>query len=156
MQAGQSISVDASFVQPSEIHKDDPRHLENLMRKISILNAQAASDTKYDPKPPPRVDKNGEEVNEAFISPLEASDIKLIGEMLYGLGALSAIVFVMALFTLIDPKTSTTISTIKNGYTLIILSIVISLLNIVFIYFSLKRNEIIQWYPALKDGRIYY
>ena len=156
MQAGQSITVDASAAQPAEIQKDDPRHLGNLMSKIAVLNSQAASDTKYDPKPPPRVDKNGKEVLENFKTELDASDIKLIGEFLYGFGALSSIVLVMAVFALIDPKTNRTVANTNNGYMMVGAAIAISLGNIVLVFFSLKSNEIVQWYPALKDGRVIY
>jgi hypothetical protein len=156
MQTGENPTVDANAVHPPEIHKDDPRRLENLMSKIYALNAQSASDTKYDPKPPPRVDRNGNEVSEAFEDALDTPDIKLIGELIYAFGALSLIVLVMCIFTYIDPKMYRSISEVHNGTLYIKIAAGLSIVNLLFSYFSLKSNEIIQWYPALKDARVWY
>jgi hypothetical protein len=156
MQAGLNPTVDANAVHPPEIRKDDPRNLTNLMTKIHILNAQSSSDTKYDPKPPRRVDKNGNEVSEAFEVALDTPDIKLIGELLYAFGALALIVLVMAIFSYLDPKIYRSISEVKCGTFFVGLAALISIINIVLIYFSLKSNEIVQWYPALKDARVIY
>jgi len=156
MQSGENPTVDANAVHPPEIRKDDPRHLENLMSKIHALNSQSSSDTKYDPKPPPRVDRNGKEVSEAFEDALETPDIKLIGELLYAFGALAAIVLVMCLFTYLDPKLYLNISQVPYGFLYIKIAATLSLINVILIFFSLKSNEIVQWYPALKTERWYY
>ena len=149
MQAGQIVTVDASTTQPIEISKDDPRHAKNLSTSVTKLNSQAAADTKYDPKPPPRVDANGKEVMEQFIAPIDATDIQLIAEFLYGFGALSAIILVMAVFCFIDPAVYNVVSKVRYGKEMVVGAVLISILNMTMVYYSLKRNEIIQWYPAL-------
>lgn len=149
MQAGQIVTVDASAAQPQEISSSDPRHLNNLSSSVTKLNSQAAADTKYDPKPPPRVDNSGKEVNEQFVAPIDATDIQLIAEFLYGFGALSAIILVMAVFCFIDPTVYAVVAKVRYGFEMVVGAVLISILNMSMVYFSLKRNEIIQWYPAL-------
>ena len=156
MQAGENPTVDANAVHPPEIQKDDPRRLENLMAKIHTLNSQSASDTKYDPKPPPRVDRNGREVSEAFEVALDTPDIKLIRQLLYAFGALSLITLIMAVFAFIDPKMYRSISEVSNGPLYLKIAAALSLVNIIFVYFSMAANEIILWYPALKEARVWY
>jgi hypothetical protein len=156
MQSGMSPTVDAGAVHPPEIQKGDPRHLDNLMTKIHVLYAQTASDTKYDPKPPTRVDRNGNEVKEAFEAALDTPDIKLTGEILYAFGASALIILVMVIFSYIDPKTYRIISETNNGLLYLKITAGISLVNLGLIYSSLKTNEIIQWYPALAHARIWY
>ena len=64
MQAGSNVTLDASAAVPQEIRANDPRHLGNLTKNMSKINAQVSTDTKYDPTPPPRVDKNGKPIIE--------------------------------------------------------------------------------------------
>lgn len=149
MQAGQIVSVDASASQPVEISKKDPRHLNNLTSSITRLNAQSSADTKYDPKPPPRVDASGNEVKEPFMAPIGASDTQLTAGLMYGFGGMSAIVLVMAVFSFIDPSMYAFIRRMRYGVEMLVISTLICLLNMTIIYFALRRNEIIQWYPAL-------
>lgn len=156
MQAGENPTVDANAVHPPEIHEDDPRHLNNLMANIHKLNSQSSADTKYDPKPPPRVDKDGKEISEAFEAALDTPDIKLIREVLFALGAMATIVLIMVLFCFLDPKLYRNISEVNHGLTYIGIAAVISTINIGLIYFSMKTNEIILWYPALADARVWY
>ena len=150
MQTGLSPTVDATAHNPIEIQSDDPRHLKNLTSRIASLNAQSASDTKYDPKAPNRVDKNGNEVNEAFEATLEVTDTKIQGELLYATGALSAIILIMTIFTYIDPKTYLSITQVNNGVRYLGFTAIISLLTMGVSYYGLRTNETIQWYPTLK------
>jgi hypothetical protein len=156
MQAGENPTVDANAVHPPEIQKDDPRRLENLMAKIHTLNSQSASDTKYDPKPPPRVDRNGKEVSEAFEDALDTPDIKLIRQLLYAFGALSLVTLIMVIFAFLDPKMYRSISEVNNGFLYLKISAGLSVVNIIFVYFSMAANEVILWYPALKEARVWY
>jgi len=156
MQTGLSPTVSAGSLHPIEIHSDDPRHLTNLTARIASMNAQSASDTKYDPKAPPRVDRNGKEVSEAFVATLDVPDTKINGELLYATGALSLIVFIMALFTYLDQKMYLSISQNPRGTTLIALTAVISLISMGLSYYGVRTNEVILWYPESKQPRIAY
>jgi hypothetical protein len=150
MQTGMSITVDASAQNPIEIQSDDPRNLKKLTSRIALLNVQSASDTKYDPKPPNRVDKNGNEVSEAFAAKLEITDTKIHGALLYTTAAISAIILIVIIFSYIDPKVYLSITQTKNGLRYLGLASIISLLSMGVSYHGLKTNETIQWYPALK------
>ena len=156
MQTGLSTTVDAGALHPIEIHSDDPRHLNNLTARIASMNSQSASDTKYDPKAPPRVDRNGKEVSEAFVAELDVPYTKLYGEFLYATGALSLIIFIMALFTYLDPKMYLSISQNPRGLTLIGLAAFISLISMGISYYGFRTNEVILWYPVLKYPRVAY
>ena len=156
MQKGENPTVDANAVHPPEIQDDDPRNLKNLMINVHKLNSQSSADTKYDPPPPPRVDKNGKEVNEAFAATLDTPDIKLIREVLFALGALATIVLIMVIFCYLDPKLYRSISEVQNGLTYIGIAAVLSTINIGLIYFSMRTNEIILWYPPLAHARVWY
>lgn len=160
MEAGVIVPIDTSdAVYPPGIQKEDPNHLDNLLRRLHSLNNQSAADTKYDPKPPPRINKEGhniEEMEEGFEAEITASDTKLTGQLLYAFGACSAIIFIMTLFAYLDPYMYRSITEVKNGFKYVNISAGIALINIIFVYFSLKKNEIMLWYPPLKDARIWY
>jgi hypothetical protein len=156
MQSGSNPTVDANAAIPIEFHKDDPRHMNNLIRNIASLNAQSSSDTKYDPKPPPRVDRKGNEVNESFSAKLDISDTKIHSEILYACGALASIILIMVIFAYLDPKMFRIISQIDNGFLYINVAAIISLISMGVAYYGYKINEIMLWYPALKPRRIVY
>jgi hypothetical protein len=169
MQTGIVPDVDTSnAVYQIEIQKDNPSHLDNLVTRLHTLNSQTSADTKFDPKAPPRVDKSGKIVNEAFYSNnnsnvesstsavLDIPDTKIIGQILYALGGLSAIILVMTFFIFLDPKLYNNIQQVTNGVRFTIYAGIISVVNMSLIYMSLKYNEIILWYPALKHARTWY
>ena len=150
MQTGVNIVVDANAVHPPEIRDDDPRHIGNLMVTLTKSNAQASADTKYDPKPPPRVDINGNEVTEAFSAELGVNDTKLTDEVLYAIGATALILVVMSILILIDPMTHRIVSQVPHGILFIGLSIGISFVTMCIIAYARYWNDIILWYPQLK------
>lgn len=147
MQSGSNPTLDANAAHPPEIRKDDPRHLGNLTKKMNSINSQVSADTKYDPAPPPRVDKDGKPVTETFVSPVPASDNKIYAEYFYALGGLSLIILVAIFVSIIDPKVR--FSTFKNTRTSIAL-IFTGLFCITTICISyLSHRQIINdiWYP---------
>ena len=150
MQAGASVTVDANAAIPQEIQPNDPRHLGNLTANMTRINAQVSNDTKYDPAPPPRVDKNGKPVIEQFVAQLEASETQLRGERFYAVGAIAAIIVVCILVVAADPKLNSTVKEIRNGYMFLGLSGVMSLITIYIMIRAIKTNELITWYPQLR------
>lgn len=159
MEAGVVAPIDLSnAVYPIEIQSDDPNYIDNLVNTMHKLNVQSAADTKYDPVPHPRVNKEGKviETDEGFEAAYEASDTKLTGQVLYLLGAFSGIILIMAVFAYVDPKMLRSITEVKNGVRYLAAAAVVSVINLIFIYFSMKKNEVMLWYPPLKDARIWY
>ena len=150
MQSGQTATVAAGAAVPSEIQSTDPRHLNNLTKNMTQINAQVSNDTKYDPTPPPRVDKDGNPIRESFVSELEASEVELRAEKLYAVGAIAAIVGVCVLVIAADPKMRAPLSNVQNGYLFLGLSGIICLITIYIIVRALRTNEIITWYPQLR------
>lgn len=150
MQTGLNVVVDANAVHPPEIRSDDPRHIGRLSIALTKSNAQASADTKYDPKPPPRVDIHGNEVTEAFSADLIANDTKLTDEVLYAIGATAFIIVVIAILIIIDPMAHKIISQVPHGILFIGLSIGISCITMGIIAYARYWNDIITWYPQLK------
>jgi hypothetical protein len=147
MQAGTNVTLDANAAIPSDIRADDPRHLGNLTKNMTKINAQVSSDTKYDPTPPPRVDSKGNPVKEKFTAELGASDMKLVDEKLYALGALAAIVGITVLVVFLDPKLRLPISKVNHGYVFLSAAGLICLLTIFMVTRARQANEVIRWYP---------
>jgi len=149
MQAGTSVTVDANAAHPSDIRPNDPRHLNNLSKNMTSINAQVSADTKYDPQAPPRVDKSGKPIKEKFVSDLGASDQKIRDESLYAAGAVAAIVGVTIIVVLSDPKMRSPVSGIRNGYAFLFGSLLICLVTLLVVVHARRINEIKTWYPQL-------
>jgi hypothetical protein len=147
MQSGSNPTLDANAAHPPEIRKDDPRHLGNLTKKMNSLNSQVSADTKYDPAPPPRVDKDGNPVTETFVSPVPASDQKIYAEYFYALGGLSLIILVAIIVCVVDPRLRS--STFKNKWASIgiIVTATFCTLTILISYFSHRQIMSDLWYP---------
>lgn len=147
MQAGSNVTLDASAAVPQEIRANDPRHLGNLTKNMSKINAQVSSDTKYDPTPPPRVDKNGKPLVENYTAELGASDTKLIDEKLFAIGALAAIVAVTILVIVLDPKLQSAVSQTQNGYVFLSVAALLCAITVLVVMRARYYNEIKMWYP---------
>ena len=147
MQSGSNPTLDANAAHPPEIRKDDPRHLGNLTKKMNAMNSQVSADTKYDPAPPPRVDKDGKPVTESFIAEVPVSDIKLYDEYFVALGGLSLIIIVAISVCLIDPKVRTNILKSKTNSIAMAATVIICIGTISLAYVS--HRQILQdlWYP---------
>lgn len=147
MQSGSNPTLDANAAHPPEIRKDDPRHLGNLTKRMNSINSQVSADTKYDPAPPPRVDKEGKPVTETFVSPVPASDNKIYAEYFYALGGLSLIILVAIFVSIIDPKVR--FSTFKNTRTSVALIFTgVFCITTIFISYVSHRQIINDiWYP---------
>lgn len=147
MQAGSNVTLDASAAVPQEIRANDPRHLGNLTKNMSKINAQVSSDTKYDPTPPPRVDKNGKPLIEHYTAELGASDTKLIDEKLFAIGALAVIVAVTILVIVLDPKLHSAVSQTQNGYVFLSVAALLCAITVLVVMRARYYNEIKMWYP---------
>ena len=145
MEAGIVSPIDTSdAVYPPGIQKDDPNHLDNLIRRLHSLNNQSTADTKYDPKAYPRINKEGQiqdDTREGFEAVFVASDTKLTGQLLYAFGACSSIILIIVLFSYLDPKMYRSILEVKNGLKYVNIAGGISILNIIFVY----KNIVIIW-----------
>ena len=62
----------------------------------------------------------------------------------------------MVIFAFLDPKMYRSISEVNNGFLYLKISAGLSVVNIIFVYFSMAANEVILWYPALKEARVWY
>jgi hypothetical protein len=147
MQSGSNPTLDANAAHPPEIRNDDPRHLGNLTKRMNSLNNQVSADTKYDPAPPPRVDKDGKPVTETFVSPVPSSDLKIYAEYFYTLGGLSLIILVAIFVCLVDPRLR--FITFKNKWSSIslIITAVFCIVTIFISYFSHRQIISDLWYP---------
>jgi hypothetical protein len=147
MQSGSSPTLDANAAHSPEIREDDPRHLGNLTKKMNSINAQVSCDTKYDPTPPPRVDKDGKPVKEFFMASVPVPSARKEAEVFYALGGLSIIIIIMVIIYFLDPRSRFFI--LRSKVTLYILGSTI-LLSIVTILLShVARKQLIHdmWYP---------
>lgn len=147
METASNPTLDANAQHPPEIRGDDPRHLGNLTKKMHSINSQVASDTKYDPTPPHRVDKSGRVVKEMFVANIPPTDLKLQEEFLHILRAGTLLVFVGILVTIFDPELRAYTLSSSNGLKMLILAFFISLITMIII--NLSQNKIIhdRWYP---------
>ena len=150
MQAGNNVTLDANANHPPEIRPDDPRHLGNLTKKMNVVNAQVASDTKYDPAPPPRVDQNGKPVNESFVSEVPVPDSRLSSEFLYAVGATALTVIVVVIVLIVDPRLRRQIAQIQYSYYLLSATTVLAIITIFVCKQAMNQNEVITWYPSLR------
>ena len=147
MQSASNPTLDANAQHSSEIRADDPRHLSNLTKKMNSINSQVASDTKYDPAPPPRVDKDGKVVNESFVADIPMTDVKLENQFLHLLRAGVFLVLVGILVTILDSDMRKYVLTSTYGIKFILAALVISIITLLII-----RDTQIQiteeiWYP---------
>jgi len=153
MQTGSNPTLDANAQHPPEIRSSDPRHLGNLTKKMNAINSQVASDTKYDPAPPPRVDQNGRPVEEHFVSEIETnasvpvSETKLAAERLYIATGLAAIVLVIVGVIFTDPKLRKQAAQIEYGFLLLGAVAVLSIATIGITLHYHKNTELALWYP---------
>ena len=153
MQAGSNPTVDANAAIPPEIQSDDPRHLNNLTAKMHSINAQTASDTKYDPAPPPRVDASGNPVKESFVdvgSPVGLTDTKLTDQYLYAVGAAASAVLVIIVVILVDPRLRREMTKIELSLPLMGGAAVLSVMTLAIVHEAMKRNNYIRWYPNMR------
>jgi len=147
MQSGTNPHLDANATHSPEIREDDPRHLGNLMKRMSAMNSQVSADTKYDPQAPPRVDLTGKRVQETFISELEASDDAIFSQILYLISGVCLIIIVIAIVFLLDPRLRKIIMNYSYGTTTLLLTILISLITIGFVKYTIQTNEDSKWEP---------
>ena len=147
MQSGSNPTLDANAAHPPEIRKDDPRHLGNLTKRMNSLNSQVSADTKYDPAPPPRVDKDGNPVTEYFVAETPPSDLKIYDEYFYALGGLSLIILVAFIVCLVDPRLRS--STFRNKWSSLAIIITATFSTITILISYLSHRQIISdlWYP---------
>ena len=153
MQTGSNPTVDANAAVPPEIRSDDPRHLKNLTSKMNSINAQTASDTKYDPAPPPRVDAAGNPVSESFAdsgAPIGITDTRISDEYLYAVGAAAAAVLVIIAVILVDPALRREIAKIEFSFPRLGGAAVLSVMTLVIVHEAMKRNHYIRWYPNMR------
>ena len=147
MQTGSAPTLDANAQHPPEIRADDPRHLGNLTKKMNMINAQVSSDTKYDPAPPPRVDKNGKPVNEAFIAEVPAGSAKIEGQYIHLIRAGVLLVITGILVTIFDPDLQKILVTSRYGIRFLMGASAMSVISLLFLRNSQRQNEIDIWYP---------
>jgi hypothetical protein len=147
MQTATNPTLDANSAHPPEIREDDPRHLGNLTKKMNSINRQVSSDTKYDPAPPPRVDKNGNVVKESFIAEVPPSDIKLEEQFLHIIRSGIYLVLVGILVTLFDPDMRNYLFSFKWGITFLITGFLICVISLLVISSSQRNIDIERWYP---------
>ena len=147
MQTATNPTLDANSAHPPEIREDDPRHLGNLTKKMNSINSQVSSDTKYDPAPPPRVDANGNVVNESFITEVPPADVKLEEEFLHFIRSGVYLVLVGILVTLFDPYMRNQLFSFEWGPTFLILGFVISVITLLVISSSQRNIDTELWYP---------
>jgi hypothetical protein len=150
MQAGGNTTLDANAAHPPEIRKDDPRHLGNLTKKMGEINSQVSSDTKYDPAPPPRVDRNGNTVRETFVSSVPPPDAKLANEFLYAVGATAVAVLVAIAVIIVDPVLRKKIMEIEYSLPLMGSVSLLAAMTIWLVDDAMDKNEMILWYPSLR------
>lgn len=153
MQTGSNPTVDANAAIPTDIQADDPRHLNNLTKKMNSLNAQTSNDTLYDPLPPPRLDGNGNPIEERFTNsgaPLGLTDVKIADEYLYAVGATAAGVLVLIAVILLDPVSRKNISTIEMSFPLLGGAAVLAIMTMAVVYEAMQRNHYIKWYPNMR------
>jgi hypothetical protein len=153
MQSGTSVHLDANAAIPGDIRADDPRHLGNMTKRMTSINGQASNDTKYDPKPPPRVDAKGNPIKENFMAELATlgvSDTKIKDEILYAIGGLAVIALVCIFLTLVDPSLRTPVSETRSGYLFLFIAFLICVSTVVIVTILRRQNEIITWYPQLR------
>jgi len=156
MQTGSTPVLDANAAHPAEIRPSDPRHLGNMTKKMDAINKQVSSDTKYDPAPPPRVDQNGKPVIENFrnqlsFQALAASEAQLNDEMLYANGAGALIGLIAIGVILLDPKLRQQTQGIQYGFLYLGGSAIMFIITLIIVYMARKRNELIMWYPDLRN-----
>jgi hypothetical protein len=161
MQAGSNPVLDSSAAHPPEIRASDPRHLGNMTKKMDAINKQVASDTKYDPNPPPRVDQNGKPVTESFsnklsFQALRASDAQINDELLYANGAGALIVLISIGIILLDPKLLRQTQGVQYGFVFLALAGIMCIITLIVVYMARKRNELIMWYPDLRNYKPQY
>jgi hypothetical protein len=149
MQSATNPTLDANAQHPPEIREDDPRHLKNLMKNMNKINSQVSSDTKYDPAPPPRVDKDGKVVKESFIADLPPTDIKLQEEFLHILRAGVLLVFVGLLVTIFDSNMRNYAFSTKSGPRYLLAVFFISSIALLIISESQRRITLNKWYPNM-------
>jgi hypothetical protein len=149
MQTGSNPTLDANAQHPPEIRASDPRHLGNLTKKMNAINSQVASDTKYDPAPPPRVDQNGRPVAENFANfeTVPISDVKLVAERLYIATGLAGIVLVVVAVIFADPKMRKQAAQIEHGFLLLGAVALLSIITIGITLNYQKNTELAMWYP---------
>jgi hypothetical protein len=153
MQTGSNPTVDANAAIPTDIQTDDPRHLNNLTKKMHSLNAQTSSDTLYDPPPPARLDANGNPIKESFTdsgAPIGLTDVKMTDEYLYAIGAAAAGVLVLIAVILLDPASRKNISSIEYSFSLLGGATVLAIMTLVVVYEAMQRNNYIRWYPNMR------
>uniref|UniRef100_A0A6C0DR27 Uncharacterized protein n=1 Tax=viral metagenome TaxID=1070528 RepID=A0A6C0DR27_9ZZZZ len=153
MQTGNNSTVDANAAVPPEIQSDDPRHLKNLTAKMNSINAQTASDTKYDPAPPPRVDASGNPVREYFAdsgAPIGLTETRLSDEYLYAVGAAAASVLVIIAVILADPALFKNIAKIEYSFPLLGGAAVLAVMTLVIVREAMKRNNYVRWHPNMR------
>ena len=150
MQTATNPTLDANSAHPPEIRADDPRHLGNLTKKMNSINSQVASDTKYDPAPPPRVDANGNVVKESFIAEVPTSDLKLVEEeeVLHLVRSGVYLVLVGILVTLFDPDMRNYLFSLKWGPTFLISGFVMCVISLLVISSTQRNIDIARWYPS--------
>jgi len=153
MQTGSNPTVDANAAIPTDIQADDPRHLNNLTKKMHSLNAQTSSDTLYDPPPPARLDGNGNPIKENFTdsgSPLGLTDVKMTDEYLYAIGAAAVGVLIIIAVILLDPTSRKNISSIEYSFPLLGGATVLAIMTLVVVYEAMQRNNYIRWNPNMR------
>ena len=152
MQTALNPTLDANAAHPIEIRGDDPRHLGNLTKKMSGVNAQVAADTHYDPQSPPRVDSNGNPVVEHFVAPLPIpSDLTLADEFAYEIGGGALIVLIGVIVVLTDPKLRSAVSKLKFGFIMLFAATLISGITLIYVRAIFQVDEALRWYPFLRE-----
>jgi len=149
MQTALNPTLDANAAHPIEIRADDPRHLGNLTKKMSGVNSQVAADTHYDPQAPPRVDMNGKPVKESFVAYLPPSEIQITDEFAYMIGAGALVVLVAIMVILGDSNLRLVLSKTKHGYTMLLVSTIMSAITLIYVRNIFQMDEVLRWYPNI-------
>ena len=148
MQSGSTPTLDANAQHPPEIRADDPRHLGNLTKKMNMINMQVSSDTKYDPAPPPRVNKEGKPVKESFVAAIPATDIQLQDEFLHLLRAGVYLVITGILVTLLDPSLRKYMLSMRYGLHFVGIAFILSIISLIYINDTQRRIRYEIWHPS--------
>ena len=140
--------MDANAQHPPEIRADDPRHLGNLTKKMNKINMQVSTDTKYDPSPPPRVDKEGRAVNESFVAAIPETDIHLQDEFLHLLRAGVYLVITGILVTILDPSLRKYMLSMRYGLHFLGIAFILSIISLIYINDTQRRIRYEIWHPS--------
>jgi len=146
MQSGSNPTLDANAAHPQDIREDDPRHLGNLTKKMNSLNAQVSADTKYDPTPPKRVDKDGNPVEGFFVADVPVSSLKMESEKFYALGGIAVIIIIAVFINLLDPRLRYFVLRNNNLIRLIGLTLLFCVTTIIIVYICRKKLNSDIWY----------